>query len=171
MAEKEKKTITPKKKTTSRKTTATANRKPTKKAKTTEEIEKLEKALDKVSKQDVIDLVPEEIKEDVKKDKEAAEKYENPQSVDFESEVKKIIETVEPSEEIKTQIAEFEANKDRLDKALEKEPEKAAEILQDGISKIEAIRKKTEAIRASLQEGNTKNETFTNWWNGMNNGF
>jgi hypothetical protein len=31
MAEKEKKTITPKKKTTSRKTTATANRKPTKK--------------------------------------------------------------------------------------------------------------------------------------------
>lgn len=171
MAEKEKKTIAPKKKTTTRKPTATANRKPTKKAKTIEEIEKLEKALDKVSKQDIIDLVPEEIKEDVKKDKEEAEKYENPQSVDFESEVKKIIETVEPSEEIKTQIAEFEANKDRLDKALEKEPEKAAEILQDGISKIEAIRKKTEAIRASLQESNTKNETFTNWWNGMNNGF
>ena len=123
MAEKEKKTITPKKKTTPRKTTATANRKPTKKAKTTEEIEKLEKALDKVSKQDVIDLVPEEIKEDVKKDKEAAEKYENPQSVDFESEVKKIIGTAEPSEEIKTKRAELETKKDRVDKALEKEHE------------------------------------------------
>lgn len=137
-----------------------------KKSTTQEQIEKLEKALEKVDEKNVINLVPEEIKAEVEADKEAADAFENPQDINLDEEVKKIIETAEPSDEVKEQVEEFETGKEEFNKKLEKEPEKAEELVKVELKRVENLKKKAEALKASLHKQRPGNEGFTNWWNG-----
>ena len=137
-----------------------------KKSKTQEQIEKLEKALENVKEEDVINLVPEDVKADIEADKEAADAFENPQDINFDDEVKKILETAEPSEEVKQQVEEFETGKEEFNKKIAEKPEKAEEVVKAEIKRIENIKKKAEALRANIQKQKLGNEGFTNWWNG-----
>ena len=141
----------------------------TKKSATMEQIEKLEKALEQTKEEDVMNLLPEDVKVDIEADKAESEKFENPQDIDFDAEVKKIIETAEPSDEVKEQVAEFEKGKEAFNENIAKEPEKAEQIVQEELKRVEALKKKAEAMRAALQKENKKtfgNSDFTNWWNG-----
>lgn len=152
--------------------TTTANKATTsrsKKSDTLKQIENLEKALENVKDEDVTNLVPEEIKADIEADKETADALETPKDVDFDAEVKKIIDTAEASEEVKEQFEDFEAGKEKFNENIEKEPEKTEELVQEEIKRIEALKKKAEATKAKIQHENKKrlgNEGFTNWWNG-----
>ena len=153
---------------------AATTKKTTKKTATIEQIEKLEKALGQTKEEEVINLVPEEVKAEIEAEKEEKDALENPQPIDIEEEMKRIMETAEPSEEVKEQVVEFEEGKKKFNEKLEKEPENAEKIVRQEIKRIEEIKKRAEAIRASLQEENKKNiknDIFTNWWNGMSNGF
>ena len=143
--------------------------KTSKKSATMEQIEKLEKALKETKEEDVMNLLPDDVKADIEADKAEAEKFENPQDIDFDAEVKKIIETAEPSEEVKEQVAEFEQGKAEFDEKLEKDPEGTEKAIKDELKRVEAIKKKAEAMKAALERENKRtfgNETFTNWWNG-----
>ena len=83
--------------------------------------------------------------------------------------VKKIIETAEPSEEIKEQVKDFEEGKEEFNKKLDKEPENVEQIIKEELKRVEEIKKKAEALKANIQRNNKSrfdNETFTNWWNG-----
>ena len=156
------------------KKTAATKKKTTKKTATIEQIEKLEKALGQTKEEEVINLVPEEVKAEIEAGEEEKDALENPQPIDIEEEMKRIVETAEPSEEVKEQVVEFEEGKQKFNEKLEKEPENAEKIVRQEIKRIEEIKKRAEAIRASLQEENKKNiknDIFTNWWNGMSNGF
>lgn len=159
-------TTTKTKKTTGTVKKAATTKKGTKKSATQEQIEKLEKALENVNEKDVINLVPEEIKADVEADLEAADKLENPQDINLDEEVKKIIETAEPSEEVKEQVEEFETGKEEFNEKITKEPEKAEELVKAELKRVENLKKKAEALRASLHKERPGNEGFTNWWNG-----
>ena len=146
----------------------------TKKSDTLKQIENLEKALENVKNEDVTDLVPEEIKTDVEANKEAVDALEEPKGVDFDTEVKKIIETAEPSEEVKKQLDDFEAGKEKFNEKIEKEPEKAEEIVKEELKRVETLKKEVEAAKARLQsvkKNRPGNEGFTNWWNGSSNLF
>ena len=148
---------------------AETTKKTTKKSATMEQIEKLEKALEQTKEEDVMNLLPEDVKVDIEADKAESEKFENPQDIDFDAEVKKIIETAEPSDEVKEQVAEFEKGKEAFNENIAKEPEKAEQIVQEELKRAEALKKKAEAMRAALQKENKKtfgNSDFTNWWNG-----
>ena len=148
---------------------AETTKKTTKKSATMEQIEKLEKALEQTKEEDVMNLLPEDVKADIEADKAESEKFENPQDIDFDAEVKKIIETAEPSDEVKEQVAEFEKGKEAFNENIAKEPEKAEQIVQEELKRVEALKKKAEAMRVALQKENKKtfgNSDFTNWWNG-----
>lgn len=145
-----------------------------KKTETMEQIERLENALKEKEQENVLDFVPEEIKADVEADMKEAEKFENPEDVDFDKEVKEIFETAEPSAEVKGQIAEFEQGKDEFNEKISKEPENAEKIVQDEIKRVEALKKKAEAMKAAMEKENKRafrNSDFTNWWNGSSNLF
>lgn len=160
MATKTKKTIA---------TTKKAATSKTKKSDTLKQIENLEKALGNAKPEDIINLVPEEIKADIEADKAAADMLEETKNIDFDIEVKKIIETAEPSEEIKEQVKDFEEGKEEFNKKLDKEPENVEQIIKEELKRVEEIKKKAEALKANIQRNNKSrfdNETFTNWWNG-----
>ena len=135
----------------------------TKKSKTVEQIEKLEKALKENEAQDVVNLVPEEVKADIEADKQEADALETPKEIDVEAEVKKIIEDTEPSEEVKAQVDEFEAGKKEFNKKIETEPENAEKLVETELKRVEALKKKAEALKNKRHLGN---EGFTSWWNG-----
>lgn len=135
----------------------------TKKSKTIEQIEKLEKALKENEAQDVVNLVPEEVKADIEADKHEADALETPKEIDVEAEVKKIIEDAEPSEEVKAQVEDFETGKEQFNKKIEAEPENAEKIVEAELKRVEALKKKAEALKNKRHTGN---EGFTNWWNG-----
>ena len=156
-----KKTATTKKAATTKKTT--------KKSATMEQIEKLEKALERTKDEDVMNLLPDEVKAEIEADRKEAGNIEEPQDIDFDSEVKKIIETAEPSDEVKEQVAEFEKGKEAFNENIAKEPEKTEQFVQEELKRVEALKKKAEAMKAALQKENKRilgNEGFTNWWNG-----
>ena len=148
---------------------AATTKKTTKKSATMEQIEKLEKALEQTKGEDVMNLLPDEVKAEIEADRKEAENFENPKDIDFDSEVKKIIETAEPSDEVKEQVTEFEEGKEEFNKKIEKEPENAEKIVQDELKRVEALKKKAETMKAAIQKENRKtfgNSDFTNWWNG-----
>ena len=153
-------TTTAKKATTSR----------SKKSDTLKQIENLEKALGNVKDEDVTNLAPEEIKADIEADKEAVDALEEQKDIDFDTEVKKIIDTAEASEEVKEQFEDFETGKEKFNENIEKEPEKAEELVQEEIKRVEALKKKAEALKTKIQHENKGklggNEGFTSWWNG-----
>ena len=161
------KTANTKKTTETTKKAATAK---SKKSDTLKQIENLEKALETVKSEDVTDLVPEELKADIEAEKEAVDALEEPKDINFDAEVKKIIETTEASEEVKEQIKEFEEGKEEFDEKIEKEPENAEQIIKEEIKRVETLKNKAEAIKAKIQQENKRklgdNEGFTNWWNG-----
>ena len=151
-----------------------ATTKESKKSATMEQIEKLEKALENAKGEDVVNLVPEEIRADVETEKAEADSIENPKEIDFDAEVKRIIETVEPSEEVKEQVEELENGKNEFNEKLEKNPQEAEKLVEEEIKRVEALKKKAEAIKANIQKESKrtfKDSDFTNWWNGSSNLF
>ena len=151
-----------------------ATTKESKKSATMEQIEKLEKALEDAKSKDVVNLVPEEIKADVETEKAEVDSLENPKEIDFDAEVKRIIETVEPSEEVKEQVEELENGKNEFNEKLEKNPQEAEKLVEEEIKRVEALKKKAEAIKANIQKESKrtfKDSDFTNWWNGSSNLF
>ena len=151
-----------------------ATTKESKKSATMEQIEKLEKALEDAKGEDVVNLVPEEIRADVETEKAEADSLENPKEIDFDAEVKRIIETVEPSEEVKEQVEELENGKNEFNEKLEKNPQEAEKLVEEEIKRVEALKKKAEAIKANIQKESKrtfKDSDFTNWWNGSSNLF
>lgn len=152
--------------TKTKKTTAKTT---TKKSETIKQIENIEKVLESVKKDDIVNLVPEDIKDEVKADIEASEEFGQPENIDVEKEVNDFIENAEPSEELKEQFREIEKSQAELNEKIAKEPEKAEEIVKEEIKKMEAIKKKAEAMKTNIQktqDRNIRNEGFTNWWNG-----
>ena len=148
---------------------AATTKKTTKKSATMEQIEKLEKALEQTKGEDVMNMLPDDVKADIEADKAEAEKFENPQNIDFDKEMKKIIETAEPSDEVKEQIAEFEQGKKEFNEKIAKEPEKAEKLVREEIKRVEALKKKAEAMKSAIQREDKRtyaNDSFTNWWNG-----
>ena len=146
----------------------------TKKNSAQKQIENLEKALEKAKDEDVMNLVPEEVKADIEVEKAAVDALEEPKDIDFDAEVKKIIETAEPSEEVKEQLKAFEVGKEKFNEKIDKEPEKAEQIVQEELKRIETLKKKAEALKASIQHNNKRrldNEGFSNWWNGASDLF
>lgn len=151
-----------------------ATTKESKKSATMEQIEKLEKALENAKGEDVVNLVPEEIRADVETEKAEADSLENPKEINFDAEVKRIIETVEPSEEVKEQVEELENGKNEFNEKLEKNPQEAEKLVEEEIKRVEALKKKAEAIKANIQKESKrtfKDSDFTNWWNGSSNLF
>ena len=151
-----------------------ATAKESKKSATMEQIEKLEKALEDTKGEDVVNLVPEEIRADVETEKAEADSLENPKEIDFDAEVKRIIETVEPSEEVKEQVEELENGKNKFNEKLEKNPQEAEKLVEEELKRVEALKKKAEAIKANIQKESKrtfKDSDFTNWWNGSSNLF
>ena len=151
-----------------------ATTKGNKKTTTMEQIEKLEKALEDTKNKDVVNLVPEEIRADVEAEKAEVDSLENPKEIDFDAEVKRIIETAEPSEEVKEQVEEFGNGKNEFNEKLEKNPEEAEKLVENELKRVEALKKKAEVIKANIQKENKreyKNSDFTNWWNGSSNLF
>jgi len=149
-----------------------------KKSDTLKQIENLEKALSEVKPEDVQNLVPENVQADIEMEqlnKAAEEGTIHGPEINLDEEVEKIIETAEPSEEVKEQIKEFEEGKEEFNEKLSKEPEKAEQIVQEELKRAEALKKKAEAIKAKIQQENKRklggNEGFTNWWNGSSNLF
>lgn len=160
---------TKKAKTTTVEKAATKKPNESKKTATIEQIERLEKALEQTKEEEVLNRLPEDIKADIEAEKTESDPLINPEPIDFDTEVKKIIETTEPSEEVKEQLAEFENGKKEFNEKLTKEPENAEKLIQDELKRVETLKKKAEAIKAGLQKenkGNVRNDTFTNWWNG-----
>jgi len=155
--------------TTAANTKKAATKKESKKTVTIEQIEKLEKALENTKNEDVTNLVPEEIKADIEAEKAEVDALENPKDLDFDAEVKKIIETAEPSKEVKEQVEEFENGKGEFNEKLEKNPQEAEKLIEDEIKRVEALKKKAETIKANIERETKrtfKNSDFTNWWNG-----
>lgn len=151
-----------------------ATTKESKKSATMEQIEKLEKALEDAKGEDVVNLVPEEIRADVETEKAEADSLENPKEIDFDAEVKRIIETVEPSEEVKEHVEELENGKNEFNEKLEKNPQEAEKLVEEELKRVEALKKKAEAIKANIQKESKrtfKDSDFTNWWNGSSNLF
>lgn len=144
-------------------------KKESKKTTTMEQIEKLEKALEAQKASETATIVPEEIDpEDINADIEPAgdetkePQGETPEPVDFEKQVHDIIDNVEPSAEIKEQIADLEKGKEEFNEKLGKEPENAEKLVQEEIKRVEAIKQKVQSERKK----SLGNEGFTNWWNG-----
>lgn len=131
-----------------------------KKSETMKQIENLEKALANIQNEEDSLLASGETKD------EALVENEN---VDFDKEVKEIFSDTEPSEEIKEEIKDFEDSQGDFEKKLNENPEKAAEIVQEEIKKMETLKGKVETLRKNFNKAtdrNIRNEDFTNWWNG-----
>jgi hypothetical protein len=131
-----------------------------KKSETMKQIENLEKALANIQNEEDSLLASGETKD------EALVENEN---VDFGKEVKEIFSDTEPSEEIKEEIKDFEDSQGDFEKKLDENPEKAAEIVQEEIKKMETLKGKVETLRKNFNKAtdrNIRNEGFTNWWNG-----
>jgi hypothetical protein len=140
-----------------------------KKTETLKQIENLENALKDMKDEDIIDNVPEEIKEEVKADIETASEFGKSDDVEVLEEVKDIFEKAELPQEIQEQFDELNKSKAEFNEKIEKEPEKTEEIVKAEIKKMGNLKKKAESMRAALLEENKKNisnEGFTNWWNG-----
>ena len=153
-------------------TTKVASTKSKKVSKTKEQIATLEKALEKVNEENVLDLVPEEVKAEIVEN-ENNFKVENVKPIDFDAEVKKILDNPEPPEEVKEQVEDFEKGKGRFVENIEKTPEKAEELIEDEIKRAEALKKKVEKIRENIRKASsylTRNDQFTNLWNGTDYG-
>ena len=151
-----------------------ATKNESKKSATMEQIEKLEKALENTKNEDVVNLVPEEIKADIETKDAEIIAPDDQKDIDFDAEVKKIIETAEPSKEIKEQIEEFENGKNDFNEKLDKNPEEAEKLIEDELKRVDALKKKAETIKANIQKENKRtfrNSDFTNWWNGSSNLF
>lgn len=144
-------------------------KKGSKKSAAMEQIEKLEKALEKTKEEDVTNLVPEDIRADIETEKEKAGSLETPEPVDLEKEVKRIFEEVKPSDELAEQIESFEKGKENFNKKFEKGPEDPEKLIQEEIKRVEKIKKKVESMKANAIKEDRKmfgSENFTNWWNG-----
>lgn len=153
---------------------ATTKKGGSKKTAAAKQIEELEKALKSAKAEDVENLVPEDIRADVKADMAEAEKFENPENINLEAEMEKVFETAEPSEEVKEQVKEFEATKEEFNKEVEKAPEKTEDLVKEQLKKAEELKKRAIAMKAGLHKENQRNikdEIFTNWWNGSSNLF
>ena len=115
------------------------------------------------------------MKADIEANKKELDALETPEEINLDEEVRKIFETVEPSDEIKEQLDAFENGKAEFSEKIGKEPEKAEEIVQDEIKRIEGIKKSLEAIKTNLAPKpaprRVDNEGFTNWWNGASDLF
>lgn len=139
------------------------------KSKTQEQIEQLEKALEKVNEENVMDLLPEEVKADIEADqKENA--FENETMPDVEKEIKEMFDKAEPSEELKEQIVAFETGKEEFNKKLEKNPSDAEKTIKAELKRVEKIKKQVEKMQQTyrkLNEKDNRRESFTNIWNGM----
>ena len=150
-----------------KKTTSTTNRgSETKKSKTQQEIEKLEKALENVKGDEIKDIMLDDSDIDVLSMIQPA----TPEpETDVKEEIKDILANPEMSEEVKEQFDEFKKTQDDFEEKLNKEPEKAAQIVEEEIKKVETLKAKAEALKNNLHKAtdrNVKNENFTNWWNG-----
>ena len=139
-------------------------KKENKKTTTMEQIEKLEKALEAQKANEVATIAPEEIKADIEPagDETIEPQGETPEPVDFEKQVHDIIDNVEPSAEIKEQIADLEKGKEEFNEKLGKAPENAEKLVQEELKRVEAIKQKIQSERKK----SLGNEGFTNWWNG-----
>ena len=104
-------------------------------------------------------------------EKEPLDTLEAPESVDFDAEVKEMLGNVEPSEEVKECIEQLETQKEQFNEKIEKEPERAEEIVSDELKAIERLKKRVEAMKAGAKKTRLGNEGFTNWWNGSSDLF
>ena len=163
-----KKTLTPGVKKSTKKAAAPAKPK-VGKASTKEQLDKLEKALEQIEGQNVMDLVPEEIKADIEQN-ETENVLEDVKPINLDEEVKKVFETAEPSEEVANQIKEFDDLKEKFNKNIEKEPQEAENLAKGALKKAEALKKRAEALRAANEKA-MRRETFTNVWNGTSYDF
>lgn len=170
---------TKEKKTTTTKKATTSKSKKSVKA----ELEKIEQITNQAEDaNNIFDLVPDEVETENGYNGTPAndpipvdtyvggEHYVNPDPVDFDAEVKSIIEDATPSQDVVDYVEEFENEKEKLNEKINKNPEKAEETIKAEIKKIEAIRKKVADVHANLQKQNEKTirrENFTNLWNGM----
>ena len=144
-------------------------KKESKKSATMEQIEKLEKAIEKTKEEDVLNLIPEDIRADIEVEKNEVDTIETPEKIDLEAEVKKVFENAEPSSEVKEQIEEFENGKEEFNKKFEKGLEDPEKLIQEEIKRVEKIKKKVESLKANAIKEDKKtfgSENFTNWWNG-----
>ena len=132
----------------------------TKKSKTQQEIEKLEKALENVKDDEVVDIALDGT--------DIIDIEPTPES-GINEEIKDIFSKPDMSDEVKEQFDELKKEQDDFANRLDKEPENTEQIVKEEIKKVEALKAKAEALKNSLHkttDRNTKNEGFTNWWNG-----
>ena len=138
----------------------------TKKSKTVEQIEKLEKALkenEALATSAPSFPEPEDAKADIEAEGQQDDSLEAPKEIDVESEVKKIIEDAEPSEEVKAQVEEFEAGKEVFNEKIVSDVENAEKLVETELNRVETLKRKVEELKNKRDIGN---ERFTNWWNG-----
>ena len=166
--EKGKKKLTGTKKATVKTTKKPATVKKTETEKSIQqEIEKLEKALDAVDNKNIVDLVPEEIKEDVKKDVEVLNGIDAVDR-DLEDKIKSELENITPSEEIVEKMEELNESKKLFEEQIEKAPEKAVELARTELNKMAELKKKTEELKNRFfKESEPKNNGTTFFWNGV----
>ena len=156
--------------TKSKKTTTTTKKAATtKKSSTLKQIEDLEKALGEVKPEDIQNLVPEDGVQGVDMAELRKENEAQVPETNIDEEVKEILNNTEPSDEVKEQIEDFEKSQSDFAKQLDENPEKATEIVEEEIKKMEQLKQKAETIKANIQKAtdrNFRNEGFTSWWNG-----
>lgn len=155
--------------TTSKEKKASTGKRTTKKQTVQEQLETLDKALESIEGKDVKELLPEEVKADI--EAEAIEtEVEEPKEVDFDEEVKEILENAEPSEEVKEKIEEFETGKEEFNKKITTNPENAAEVVKNELKRVEELKKKVQALDKNISKvrnSQNRNDIFTNVWNGV----
>jgi hypothetical protein len=161
--------------TNTRKNTKAAKKpETTKKTSTLKQIEELEKALKDGKLTNVQtptqELDPQLANEPDKVIKAASEDEIQAQpETNIDDEVKEILTNTEPSDEVKEQIEDFEKTQTDFAKQLDENPEKAEQIVEEEIKKMEQLKQKAETIKANIQkvtDRNFRNEGFTSWWNG-----
>lgn len=165
MAEKKtKKTLTGTKKSSAApKKTKTSSKKATMK----EQIEKLDQALADNEGVDITAFLPEEVISDIE-----AKKQDEPtlKNLDLDTEVKKIIEETEPSAEVQELVDDFANSTAKVEEALNKEPEKAEEVIATEAKHVEDTLNKIEELKQrvfNMTKAKHRENTFTNLWNGM----
>lgn len=165
MAEKKtKKTLTGTKKSSAApKKTKTS----TKKATMKEQIEKLDQALAENEGVDITAFLPEEVVADIETNKQPQPA---PENLNLDKEVKKILEEAEPSAEVQELVDDFTSSAAKVEEVLNKEPEKAEEVIaaeakhvEDTLNKIEELKERV----FKMTKAKHRENTFTNLWNGM----
>lgn len=153
-------------------TKATTTRKTTKKQSVKEQLENLDKALENIEGKDVMELLPDEVKADIV-DETTGKDFEEPKEIDVDEEVKKIFKDSEPSEEVKKQIEEFEVGKEKFNEEMAKHPEKAEETVNKELKRVQELKKKVETMQKGIdavRDSRSRDDIFTNLWNGVNYG-